>query len=71
MIIEKWRANESKIKRSGPLAIEAARKAGVPAYYRDLELGEGIVKEMPDGSRHLVEIVDGKDLVRKTFGPRS
>lgn len=71
MIVEKWRENEAKVKRAGALAVEAARKAGVPAYYRDAELGSGIVKEMPDGTRHLIQVVCDEDIVKETFGPRS
>jgi hypothetical protein len=45
-------------------------EAGVPVYYLDNALGEGIVKEMPDGTRHLIEVRDGNEIVLQTFAPR-
>lgn len=71
MIIDKWRENEAKVKRAGMLAVDAARRAGVPAYYRDATLGSGIVKEMPDGTRHMIKVVGDQDMIVETFGPKT
>lgn len=71
MIVEKWRENEARVRRAGVLAVEAARKAGVPAYYRDASLGSGIVKEMPDGTRHMIEVVGDQDIIVETFAPKA
>ena len=70
MIVEKWHQNEASVLRAGELAVDAARKAGVPAYYTDPSIGEGIVKELPDGTRQLVRVDGDRDIVLGTFGPR-
>ena len=45
-------------------------EAGVPVYYLDISLGEGIVKEMPDGTRYLIEVRNSDEIVLQTFAPR-
>jgi hypothetical protein len=69
MIIEQWRRNEARVRQAGRIAIEEARRAGAPAYYHDPKAG-GIVREMPDGSRQLVAVVGGQDIVMQELGPR-
>ena len=54
MLLDKWRENEDRVRQAGTIALKQAREAGVPAYYRDPSLGEGVVKEMPDGNRVLI-----------------
>jgi hypothetical protein len=49
MIFEKARQNAEEIKKGAARAIEDAKKAGAPAYYMHPAVGEGIIKEMPDG----------------------
>ena len=68
MIIDKWRENELRVREMGKLAREEARKAGVPSYYRDRAFGEGIVREMPDGSRQLIGAVSDEEIVKAAFG---
>ena len=63
MLLDKWRQNEDRVRQAGTIAIEQARKTGVPAYYRDLSLGDGIVKEMPDGSRVLLGEADEEECI--------
>lgn len=63
MIFDKARENAEAIRRGGLDAIEECRLAGVPAYYMDAGLCTGIVREMPDGSRQHVKLVDGADVV--------
>lgn len=70
MLFEKARENEAAIRQMGTRAIAAARKAGVPAYYLDPSLGEGIIKEMPDGTRHRLKAGDANTVV-ESFGPRN
>ena len=43
-------------------AIQRAHSAGLPAYYFDADLGEGIIKETPDGTRQRVRFIDGKEV---------
>ncbi|MDR7040634.1 hypothetical protein J2X36_005417 [Methylobacterium sp. BE186] len=71
MLFDKARRNASTIRQLGARAIEEARKAGVPAFYVDPSLGEGIIKEMPDGTRHRLAKVEGEEIVVESFGPRS
>jgi hypothetical protein len=70
MLFEKARENEAAIRQMGARAIAAARKAGVAAYYLDPSLGEGLIKEMPDGTRHRLKAGDSNTVV-ESFGPRS
>lgn len=69
MIIEQWRKNKTRILQAGRIAVEEAHRAGAPAYYHDSEAG-GLVREMPDGSRQLVQVVDGQDVVVDQLVPR-
>ncbi|MGY2050766.1 hypothetical protein [Methylobacterium sp. JK268] len=71
MLFDKARENAAAIRQVGNRAIAEARKAGVPAFYMDPSLGEGIIKEMPDGTRHRLIAVEGKDVVVESFGPRT
>ena len=71
MIFEKARENAEEIKKGGARAVEEAKKAGAPAYYMDPALGTGIIKEMPDGTRHRIMLIDGEDVVIETFGPKA
>jgi hypothetical protein len=40
----------------------------VPAHYVDPALGDGIIREMPDGTRQRVDLNDGEEVVVETFG---
>lgn len=71
MILDKLRENEHRIEQTGLLALSRAKAAGAPAYYRDPRLGEGFVKEMPDGRRLLVTIENGTETIEAEFGPRA
>jgi hypothetical protein len=42
----------------------------VAAYYIDESLGDGIVKEMPDGTRQLIDSSMDGDVVLQTRSPR-
>ncbi|GGE07452.1 hypothetical protein GCM10011390_28140 [Aureimonas endophytica] len=70
MLLDKWQENETRIREAGRIALGLAKDAGVPAYYRDPVLGAGLVKELPDGRRLLVEIRDGQEHVTGHFQPR-
>lgn len=69
MLLDKWRENAERVRQVGRIAVEKARAASVCAYYRDQALG-GIIKEMPDGQRLLVDVTGQEDHVRAVFGPR-
>lgn len=71
MLFDKARENAEAIRQIGSRAIEEARRAGVPAFYMDPALGAGIIREMPDGTRHRLQTVEGREVVVESFGPRS
>ena len=70
MLLDILHQDEDRIAQAGPMAIREALQAGVPVYYLDVTLGSSIVKEMPDGTRHLIELRDGTEVVLKTFARR-
>lgn len=71
MILTKLiRENAEAISQVGVRALEEAKHAGVPAYYMDPSLGDGIIRELPDGTRERVERRNGWDVVTETYGPR-
>jgi hypothetical protein len=70
MLLDILHQDEESIAQAGPKVIRKALEAGVPVYYIDRALGDGIVKEMPDGTRHLIEVDDGNEIILQTFAPR-
>lgn len=70
ILFDRIRENADAIRRIGDRAVEEARRLGVPSHYGDPALGEGIIREMPDGTRQRVELKDGDEIVVETFGPR-
>lgn len=70
MIFRKARENADAIARIGTEAIAEAKRLGIPAHYIDPALGAGIIREMPDGTRHRIVRVDGAAVVVESFGPR-
>lgn len=71
MLFEKARENAAAIRQLGAHALEDARRAGVAAFYIDPSLGDGIIKQMPDGTRHRLVRVGEADVVVESFGPRA
>jgi hypothetical protein len=69
MMLEMLHLDAAEIAKVGIRAIEKAHAAGVPAYYVDRALGDGIVKAMPDGTLHLIDSTAGDDVVLRTFRP--
>lgn len=70
MIFRKARENAETIARTGADAVAEAKRLGVPAHYVDPALGEGIIREMPDGTRHRIVRVHGEAVVVESFRPR-
>lgn len=64
--IEKF---ETGMRLAGRRAVEQAKRAGVPAYYMDPALGDGIVKEFPDGTRQRIKLQDDEDVVLEILSP--
>jgi hypothetical protein len=63
MLLEKAMEHAEEIRRAGAEAVKVALAAGVPVYYFDDNLGDGIIKEMPDGRRFHVTIENGEEIV--------
>lgn len=70
VLFEKLRENADAIRRVGERAVEEARRLGVPCHYMDATICDGIIREMPDGSRQRVELKDGEEIVVETFRPK-
>lgn len=71
MILTKLiRENAESVRQIGVRALQEAKRAGVPAYYMDPSLGDGIIREMPDGTRERIERRGHRDVVAETYGPR-
>jgi ABC-type sugar transport system substrate-binding protein len=70
MLLDVLHQDEENIAQAGPKAIKKALRAGVPVYYIDNALSDGIVKEMPDGKRYLIEVDNGEEVILQTFAPR-
>jgi len=68
-LIEDLQEDRDKIAQVGAAAIARARLAGVPAYYIDRSVGEGIVKLMPDGTIHLLDSEQADEVVLRTISP--
>jgi hypothetical protein len=69
MLIEALERDEKKISQTGAEALAAARAAGVPAYYIDETVGQGIGKLMPDGTIYLIDPDQDEDVVLRTITP--
>lgn len=63
------RDNAEAISEVGLRALEEAKKAGVPAYYMDRSVGDGIIREWPDGTREHIEHRGGQMVVLETYAP--
>lgn len=69
MLLENATKNAEALRTSGERAIRDAKRAGAPVYYMDAALGEGIIKELPDGTRQKVLVLEDEDLVVETLVP--
>jgi hypothetical protein len=71
MLLDLVDKNAEALRTMGVRAIEQANLAGIPAYFMDPRLGEGIIRQMPDGTLQRVEVaVDGEDIVLETLTRR-
>ncbi len=70
VLFDKFGKNADAICRVGERAVREAKELGVPCHYMDPSLCDGIIREMPDGTRQHVELKDGVEIVVETFGPR-
>ncbi|HEY0330369.1 MAG TPA: hypothetical protein VGC77_14895 [Rhodopseudomonas sp.] len=70
MLLEKAREHADEIRGAGAEAAKLALAAGVPVYYFDDSLGDGIIKEMPDGNRFRIAVTGGKAVVTEALPPK-
>jgi len=70
VLFEKIDENAEAIRRVGERAVLEAKRFGVPAHYMDPTLCDGIIREMPDGTRQQIELKNDEEIVVNSFGPR-
>jgi hypothetical protein len=70
ILFEKLHENAGAIRRVGECAVAEAKRLGVSSHYMDPSLCDGIIREMPDGTRQHVVLKDKVEVVIETFGPR-
>ncbi|CAO4152697.1 MULTISPECIES: hypothetical protein [Methylorubrum] len=58
-LFDSLRRNAEAIRRIGVEAIDEAKRLGVPSHYVDPVVGEGIVREWPDGTRQRLRRQNG------------
>jgi hypothetical protein len=68
-LLENADAYAEAIRSAGARAATRLKRAGIPVYYMDETVADGIIKEFPDGTRQRVEVGDGKDVVIETLPP--
>ncbi len=71
VLFEKIQENADEIRKIGERAVEEAKRLGVAAHYMDPALCNGIVRELPDGTRQHIELKNNEEIVVATFGPRA
>ncbi|RDI53852.1 hypothetical protein [Microvirga subterranea] len=69
-LLEKARENAEAVRNIGLIAIEEARRLGVPVHYMDPAVCDGIIRELPEGTRQHVRRVDGNEIVIEDLPPR-
>ncbi|MEH3120276.1 MAG: hypothetical protein PGN25_22515 [Methylorubrum populi] len=69
ILFDKLRRNVDAIRHMGVEAIEEAKRLGVPSHYVDPAVGDGIVREWPDGTRQRLRRSEGRVVV-EPVGPR-
>ena len=68
-LFERYQAGKDSLRDSARQALREAKASGTPAYYTDRTWPEGIVREMPDGSRPLVKLENGHETVVEELPP--
>jgi hypothetical protein len=71
MLFERLDAHAEALRTMGQRAIEQANKAGAPAYFMDSRLGDGIIRQMPDGALERVVLERGKFVVVETLAKQA
>jgi len=70
MLLENAAAHARALATMGQRAITQAKRSGAPAYYMERELGDAIVRELPDGTRQIVKLLAGQAIVVRDLPPR-
>lgn len=70
MLLERTDEIADDLRKMGQRALNEASRAGVPAYFMDPRLGEGIIRRLPDGTLQRVELDDaGRDVLIEVLKP--
>ena len=56
MLLERTEEIANELRTMGRRALDQASNAGAPAYFMAPELGEGIIRRLPDGTLQRVRI---------------
>lgn len=70
MLLENAAKYEDAINSAGERAMQRAKRVGAPVFYMDATITDGIIRELPDGSRQRVEIRGGEDVVLEELATR-
>ncbi len=71
MLLERTDEIAEDLRKMGLRALSQASRAGVPGYFMDPRLGEGIIRRLPDGTRQRVRLdPDGEDVVIEVLEQR-
>jgi len=61
MLLERTEKIADDLRHMGERAIAQANSAGVPAYFMDPKLGDGIIRRLPNGSLERVRLEPNGD----------
>jgi hypothetical protein len=57
MLLERTEEMAEELRTMGLRALNQASRAGAPAYFMNPDLGEGIIRRLPDGTLHRVRVL--------------
>lgn len=67
MLFQNLDKHAESLRTMGLRAIEDANRAGVPAYFMDPRLGEGVIRRLPNGRLERVKFEAGKFVLVETL----
>ena len=62
MLLERAEEIADELRTMGRRALNEASRAGAPAYFMAPDLGEGIIRRLPDGTLHRVRILSSGEV---------
>lgn len=70
MLLDTIEKNAIALRAAGREAIARAKRMGVAVYYEDASLGDGIIRELPDGTLQRVRIEGEHEILLETVGEK-